>query len=659
MKFLCDNCKAKYQIADDKVAGKTVRMKCRKCGHLIELRATAALAEATAFRSLPSEELSRIVDEPLPGVAPAVTGAPKPVGAPKPAPRPAAGVAPRAPVPARPAATPVRSVGRGAAAVALAPEAASVSEVEPLTTKPSPTQGGLASAFSRSVAADTPREETPAGSFDMGDSEASDEWYAGIGGVPVGPVRFSELRAKIAGGQVTEETLVWREGFEEWVALRTVPALIELLRTHQGDRSALTPGVRKHPSGKSEKSNVVSLRPEPTKQPINEDATAIFSGSLVFGQPSDAPAPPAAAPSAPSAAPSSDMAKAGAAAFSVSDPFATPDPFAAPDSFAAPAPATPSAPAAPVAPAPVFSAPVAADFPQQAPPQNRIPPVVWVVVALALAVGVLGGTMLVPKEKAQTEVQVVTIEKVISSPAPDVVASTTSETQAPPDTSATAKKFVPGPMPKGTATAATPSATAIAIAAPLPTFNSPSPLPTANDPPPASTETIPAGKLQEIVNGHRTSIRRTCWDPIVSSGSAPNSVKVSVSLTIIAGRVTAVSVGGADGRLGGCIQGRVRGWQFPTGFAPTSTSFTLAFVAQGLLKVAPGSGGRSAGVRWGLRGPTPPVRASSAPTPPAGAPLHPGKGLRGPCTPRQGVPGGARRPPVGPPAPPDSPRFKL
>ena len=23
MKFLCDNCKAKYQIADDKVAGKT------------------------------------------------------------------------------------------------------------------------------------------------------------------------------------------------------------------------------------------------------------------------------------------------------------------------------------------------------------------------------------------------------------------------------------------------------------------------------------------------------------------------------------------------------------------------------------------------------------------------------------------------------------
>ena len=39
MRFLCEQCKAKYQIADEKVAGKTVRMKCRKCGHLIEVKA--------------------------------------------------------------------------------------------------------------------------------------------------------------------------------------------------------------------------------------------------------------------------------------------------------------------------------------------------------------------------------------------------------------------------------------------------------------------------------------------------------------------------------------------------------------------------------------------------------------------------------------------
>ena len=38
MKFLCPNCKAKYQIADEKISGRTLRMNCRKCGHDIVIR---------------------------------------------------------------------------------------------------------------------------------------------------------------------------------------------------------------------------------------------------------------------------------------------------------------------------------------------------------------------------------------------------------------------------------------------------------------------------------------------------------------------------------------------------------------------------------------------------------------------------------------------
>ena len=38
MKFLCGNCKAKYQIADEKVTGRTLRMKCRRCDHDISDR---------------------------------------------------------------------------------------------------------------------------------------------------------------------------------------------------------------------------------------------------------------------------------------------------------------------------------------------------------------------------------------------------------------------------------------------------------------------------------------------------------------------------------------------------------------------------------------------------------------------------------------------
>lgn len=46
MKFYCDQCHTKYQIADEKVAGKTVRMKCRKCGSAILIKGQDAEAPA-------------------------------------------------------------------------------------------------------------------------------------------------------------------------------------------------------------------------------------------------------------------------------------------------------------------------------------------------------------------------------------------------------------------------------------------------------------------------------------------------------------------------------------------------------------------------------------------------------------------------------------
>ena len=55
MRFLCEQCKAKYQIADEKVAGKTVRMKCRKCGHLIEVKAEVTETSVASKAPQPDE----------------------------------------------------------------------------------------------------------------------------------------------------------------------------------------------------------------------------------------------------------------------------------------------------------------------------------------------------------------------------------------------------------------------------------------------------------------------------------------------------------------------------------------------------------------------------------------------------------------------------
>ena len=59
MKFFCEQCKAKYQIADDKVAGKTVRMKCRKCGHLIEVE--ASVTETSVAGKAPVDHAARLL----------------------------------------------------------------------------------------------------------------------------------------------------------------------------------------------------------------------------------------------------------------------------------------------------------------------------------------------------------------------------------------------------------------------------------------------------------------------------------------------------------------------------------------------------------------------------------------------------------------------
>src|SRR5690348_16665270 len=48
MKFLCSHCKAKYQIADERLAGRTLRMTCRSCGQEILLRGDPAASPGRA-----------------------------------------------------------------------------------------------------------------------------------------------------------------------------------------------------------------------------------------------------------------------------------------------------------------------------------------------------------------------------------------------------------------------------------------------------------------------------------------------------------------------------------------------------------------------------------------------------------------------------------
>jgi len=58
MKFLCSNCKAKYQIADEKVAGRTLRMTCRQCKQEIVIRGDAPSRASIAAHAVQSQPIA-------------------------------------------------------------------------------------------------------------------------------------------------------------------------------------------------------------------------------------------------------------------------------------------------------------------------------------------------------------------------------------------------------------------------------------------------------------------------------------------------------------------------------------------------------------------------------------------------------------------------
>lgn len=145
MKFLCRNCKAKYQIADEKVAGRTLRMTCQQCGEPIVVRGPVRQA----------------------------TGRQAPMAAPT-------------------------GIGTG------------------------PVASPLGADFAHQMAAPVPA------------AAAHEEWHVAIHDTPVGPMRRDEVARKIATGAIDRESLAWREGMDDWLAIRHIAELAVLFSPSGG-----------------------------------------------------------------------------------------------------------------------------------------------------------------------------------------------------------------------------------------------------------------------------------------------------------------------------------------------------------------------------------------------------------------------------------------
>jgi predicted Zn finger-like uncharacterized protein len=209
MRFECDSCHAKYKISDEKVRGRVVRFPCRKCEHKILIDGRAGDPDVTvpAGAAYGFDEVTR-TSEPAStfGHEAATSRARRP----------------SSPVRRRPSSMPPRrpsAVSRRLSS-ASAPAASSTAASTALAGQ----HPGLAPPVPVTA---------PAGQADV------PEWHVSINDVPVGPIRLEEMAHKIDASAVSEYTLVWREGFDEWRPLATVPKLMALLyeRRHSGPPS--------------------------------------------------------------------------------------------------------------------------------------------------------------------------------------------------------------------------------------------------------------------------------------------------------------------------------------------------------------------------------------------------------------------------------------
>lgn len=171
MKFLCGSCRTKYQISDEKVRGKILTIRCKKCGAKIIVR--ESLVRAAGGRTA---------------------------------------VAPVAEAP--PTVVEDRAVAAGRAQLRPSGSTALVSAYEGAMHHPGLGSGPEPDDALTGVSTGPVHHDT-----------AGSEWYLAIQGVQHGPLAFAELVRKLRLGEVVARHYVWRDGMEGWSRVGDVEAL--------------------------------------------------------------------------------------------------------------------------------------------------------------------------------------------------------------------------------------------------------------------------------------------------------------------------------------------------------------------------------------------------------------------------------------------------
>ena len=306
MKFHCDRCKTRYSIADERVRGKILKIRCKNCSAVITVKEGGQVAAppvpadarsrtgggaAPAKPALPAQSKGTATPRPKPALpqaaarstasgqaraAPQARGAPAPQGsqalrlgtnAPTPAARPGAVAQARASFPTRSTATGDQVARSG------------------VSSKPgSALQGAFAQALRRQP------EPGPADSVSNAPATLDAEWYVSEDGEQFGPYELRQAQDWVGSRRNDDELYCWSEGFDDWLPVEKV-SHFRGLRTGRPPTASPALAARSGPGFDlgGDEQTVVDAPPDERSFPPSEDTPIPLFAATMAQIAADAP----------------------------------------------------------------------------------------------------------------------------------------------------------------------------------------------------------------------------------------------------------------------------------------------------------------------------------------------------------------------------------
>lgn len=183
MQFICNNCNAKYEIPDERIKGKVLKIRCKECGNILELR-----GDITSSQNVISKIPDKQVDSSL------------------------------------------SRKDEGTKSVLQSKFKESFREGKFASTPKKVTFPKQALPREEKKQAEKLLELAHKVETRAAELEEPAIWYVAIKSSPVGPLNKAKIRSYIRKGEVNLSSLVWREGLSNWKPLETIPELEKMFK---------------------------------------------------------------------------------------------------------------------------------------------------------------------------------------------------------------------------------------------------------------------------------------------------------------------------------------------------------------------------------------------------------------------------------------------